>query len=368
MISFTCDYSEGAHPRILENLALTNLIQEPGYGFDSFSESARRKIREVCGCPKADVFFISGGTQANATVIGALLRPFEGVIAAPTGHIAVHESGAIEAGGHKVLCLADAAGGGIGATCAPAGQADAAVGGSNPSAQLGKISAQALDAYMQKFEGDESRDHMVQPAMVYISWPTEYGTLYSRKELIEIQAVCKAHGLKLFIDGARLGYGLASPAAEIDLPALAGLCDVFYIGGTKVGALCGEAVVFPKGDAPEHFFTSIKRQGALMAKGRLCGVQFDTLFTDNLYLDIARNAIERAEELKEVFRKRGIPFLLDSPTNQQFPILTDAQMAGLEGKVLFEKWEKLPDGRTVTRFATSWATTPEQIRQLDAVL
>ena len=357
MISFTCDYSEGAHPLILENLARTNMIQEPGYGFDSFSESARRKIREACGCTRADVFFISGGTQANATVIGAMLRPFEGVIAAPTGHIAVHESGAIEAGGHKVLCLEGAAGGGNCATCAPAEQPG-----------LGKISAQALDAYMQKFEGDESRDHMVQPAMVYISWPTEYGTLYSRKELIEIQAVCKAHGLKLFVDGARLGYGLASPAAEIDLPALAGLCDVFYIGGTKVGALCGEAVVFPKGDAPEHFFTSIKRQGALMAKGRLCGVQFDTLFTENLYLNIARNAIERAEELKEVFRKRGIPFLLDSPTNQQFPILTDAQMAGLEGKVLFEKWEKLPDGRTVTRFATSWATTPEQIRQLDVIL
>jgi len=333
MISFTCDYSEGAHPLILKRLADTNMTQEPGYGFDAYSESAREKIRLAVGIPDADVFFLVGGTQTNATVIDSFLRGFEGVLAAQTGHIAVHESGAIEFGGHKVLTL---------------------------SSHEGKMDADELEGYLERFYADAAWEHMVIPGMVYLSFPTEYGTLYSREELERIREVCLRYKLPLFVDGARLGYGLASDACEVTLPELARLCDAFYIGGTKVGALCGEAVVFPH-KAPAHFFTTVKQHGALLAKGRLLGVQFDTLFTDGLYLEIARNAIERAMEVKKIFADAGIPFYIDSPTNQQFPILTPAQMQKLDGKVLYEIWETLPDGRYVTRFATSWATSEEQI-------
>lgn len=336
MLSFTCDYNEGAHPLILKRLAETNLVQEPGYGFDSLSESAREKIRSAVGIPDADVFFLVGGTQTNATVIDSLLRGYEGVLAARTGHIAVHESGAIEFGGHKVLTL--------------------------PSHE-GKMDAGELETYLENFYADSAWEHMVIPGMVYLSFPTEYGTIYSKEELTHISKVCQQYKLPLFVDGARLGYGLASDACDLTLPELARLCDVFYIGGTKVGALCGEAVVFPH-KAPAHFFTTVKQHGALLAKGRLLGLQFDTLFTDGLYLSIARNAIERAMEVKKIFAGIGIPFYIDSPTNQQFPILTREQMDKLEGKVLYEIWETLPDGRAVTRFATSWATTAEQIREL----
>lgn len=339
-VSFTCDYNEGAHPLILERLAATNFCQEPGYGFDSFSKSAREKIRKAVDIPGADVFFLVGGTQTNATVIGSVLSGYEGVIAVETGHIAVHESGAVEFGGNKVLTL--------------------------PS-HGGKMDAGELSAYLEKFYADEAWEHMVIPGMVYLSFPTEYGTLYTKKELTGIRKICKRYKLPLFIDGARLGYGLTSPACDITLPELARLCDVFYIGGTKVGAICGEAVVFP-GKAPAHFFTSIKRHGALLAKGRLTGVQFDTLFTDNLYFEISRNAIERAMEVKQLFLEKGIPMYIDSPTNQQFPVLTAQQMESLKGKVLFEIWEKLPDGRCVTRFATSWATTKEQVEVLRGIL
>lgn len=340
MISFTCDYSEGAHPLILKRLAETNMVQEPGYGFDSFSQSAREKIRQAVGIPDADVFFLVGGTQTNATVIDSLLKGFEGVVAAETGHIAVHESGAIEFGGHKVLTL--------------------------PS-HNGKMLADDLAGYLEKFYADGAWEHMVIPGMVYISFPTEYGTLYTKEELTRISEVCRQYKLPLFVDGARLGYGLASDACDITLPELAKLCDVFYIGGTKVGALCGEAVVFPH-KAPAHFFTTVKQHGALLAKGRLLGVQFDTLFTDGLYMSIARSAIERAMEVKQLFADIGIPFYIDSPTNQQFPVLTRGQMDKLEGKVLYEVWEMLPDGRAVTRFATSWATTEEQTDQLRKLL
>ena len=339
-VSFTCDYSEGAHPLILERLATTNMVQEPGYGFDSFSESARKKIREAVGFPGADVYFLVGGTQANATIIGSMLAGYQGVIAAETGHIAVHEAGAIEFGGNKVLTL--------------------------PS-HGGKMDAGELSACLEKFYADESWEHMVIPGMVYLSFPTEYGTLYSKEELTGISNVCRRYKLPLFVDGARLGYGLTSPACDITLKDLAALADVFYIGGTKVGALCGEAVVFPSG-APEHFFTSIKRHGALLAKGRLLGLQFDTLFTDGLYFEISRNAIEMAMEVKRLFLEKGIPMYIDSPTNQQFPVLSASQIESLKGKVLFEIWEKLPGGRCVTRFATSWATTPEDILVLKKTL
>ena len=340
-VSFTCDYCEGAHPKILQRLLDTNMIQASGYGEDPFCSSARAKIREATCCPKADVFFLVGGTQTNATVIDSMLRGYEGVIAAASGHIAVHESGAIEFGGHKVITL---------------------------PAKEGKLEAVTIEDYLKVFHADEAKDHMVLPGMVYISFPTEYGTIYSRSELKAIKAVCKRYGIPLFIDGARLGYGLQSPACDLFLPEIASLCDVFYIGGTKVGALCGEAVVFPRGNAPAHFFTTVKQHGALLAKGRLLGLQFDTLFTDGLYFEISRNAIEKAMELKQLFISKGIPLYIDSPTNQQFPIMTKEDLAPLEGKVLYEVWETLPDGRLVTRFATSWATSEAQIEYLASLL
>ena len=340
-VSFTCDYCEGAHPKILQRLLDTNMIQASGYGEDPFCSSARAKIREATCCPEADVFFLVGGTQTNATVIDSMLRGYEGVIAAASGHIAVHESGAIEFGGHKVITL---------------------------PAKEGKLEAVTIEDYLKVFHADEAKDHMVLPGMVYISFPTEYGTIYSRSELEAIKAVCKRYGIPLFIDGARLGYGLQSPACDLTLPEIASLCDVFYIGGTKVGALCGEAVVFPRGNAPAHFFTTVKQHGALLAKGRLLGLQFDTLFTDGLYFEISRNAIEKAMELKQLFLSKGIPLYIDSPTNQQFPIMTKEDLTPLEGKVLYEVWETLPDGRLVTRFATSWATSEAQIEYLASLL
>lgn len=341
MISFTCDYIEGAHPAILNRLIETNMTQVEGYGEDPFCENARTRIRQAVGCPDADVFFLVGGTQTNSTVIDAMLRRYEGVVAVATGHIAVHESGAVEFSGHKVITL---------------------------ESHLGKMDAGELREYLAHFHGDPTWPHMVFPGMVYISFPTEYGTIYSLDELRAIKAVCEEYEIPLFIDGARLGYGLASAAADVDLKTLASLCDVFYIGGTKVGALCGEAVVFPKGNAPRQFFTIIKQHGALLAKGRLLGIQFDTLFTNNLYMNIARHAIDMAMELKNMFASKGFEFYIDSPTNQQFPILTQQQIDALEGLVAFEVWDKLPDGRFVTRFATSWATPIENIDVLAGLL
>ena len=342
MISFTCDYSEGAHPLILEAFQKTNWMQEPGYGFDRFTASAREKIRAAAQCPDAEVFLLTGGTQTNATVIDGMLGGHEGVIAAETGHIAQHEAGAVEGSGHKVLTLPQ---------------------------QEGKIAAADLKRYLEGFYAQSAWEHMVIPGMVYLSFPTEYGTLYTREELTDIRQVCRDYKLPLFVDGARLGYGLMSPACDLTLPELARLCDVFYIGGTKVGALCGEAVVFPEGKAPSHFFTHIKRHGALLAKGRLTGVQFDVLFTDGLYFEISRHAITQAMRLRDLFLDAGIPLYKDSPTNQQFPVLTSAQIARLkEADVQFEFWENLPDGRVVTRFATSWATSTQQLDALEAIL
>ena len=341
MISFTCDYIEGAHPKILQRLIDTNMTQAEGYGDDEFTLSAKGKIREAIACPDADVFFLVGGTQTNSTIIDAMLNRYEGVMAATTGHIAVHEAGAVEFSGHKVLTL--------------------------PSHE-GKIDAGELKTYLHDFYGDPTWPHMVKPGMVYISFPTEWGTIYSRGELEAIHHVCRDYKMPLFVDGARLGYGLASEKADVDMKALASLCDVFYIGGTKVGALCGEAVVFPQGNAPQHLFTTIKQHGALLAKGRLTGVQFDSLFTHGLYLEISRHAIEMASLLKQVFNKKGIEFHIDSPTNQLFPILTPKHVEALEGKVRFETWQELGDGRCVTRFATSWATTRENVMLLDSLL
>ena len=334
MISFTCDYIEGAHPAILNRLIETNMTQVEGYGEDPFCENARTRICQATGCPDADVFFLVGGTQTNSTVIDAMLRRYEGVVAVETGHIAVHESGAVEFSGHKVITLPN---------------------------HLGKMAPAELREYLEHFHSDPTWPHMVYPGMVYISFPTEYGTIYTLDELRAIKAICEEYEIPLFVDGARLGYGLASPAADVDLKTLASLCEVFYIGGTKVGALCGEAVVFPKGNAPRQFFTIIKQHGALLAKGRLLGIQFDTLFTNNLYFNIAQHAIDMAMEMKRMFEGKGIEFYIDSPTNQQFPILTQEQMDALEGQIAFEVWDRLPDGRFITRFATSWATPIEHI-------
>ena len=340
MISFRCDYAEGAHPDILRKLQETNFEQLDGYGFDPYTRRAREAILAACGCPGGEVFLISGGTQTNATVIAALLGQSEGVIAVETGHIGVHEAGAIEYTGHKVLTI--------------------------PSHD-GKMDPDELEAFLAAFEEDASREHMVQPALVYLSLPTEYGTVYTRAELLAIRSVAHAHGLKVYVDGARLGYALASPATDFGMKELKDLCDVFYIGGTKVGALCGEAVVFPTG-APRHFFTIVKQHGALLAKGRLLGVQFDVLFTDGLYARISENAISRARELVQLLKKKGIPFYLESPTNQQFVILSDDQLERLSPQVAFDVWQRYDSGHWVVRFATSWATTPEQIRQLEAIL
>ena len=274
-------------------------------------------------------------------MISELLRPWEGVIAAETGHIQIHEAGAIEASGHKVLAL--------------------------PS-EDGKLAADAVRSCLSAFYGDANHDHMVFPGMLYLSWPTEYGTLYSAAELRELYGICREYDIPLFVDGARLGYGLASRSADLTLPELAELCDVFYIGGTKAGALLGEAVVFTNRKAPAHFLTTIKQNGALLAKGRVLGIQFDALFTDGLYLRIDRNAIDRAEELKALFHEKGYRFYLESPTNQQFLILEDSLVERLKEHVSFSFWEKYDATHTVLRFATSWATTPEQIAELRSIL
>ena len=340
MILFRCDYAEGAHPEILKRLTETNFEQLDGYGYDPYTERAKRKILEACACPDGEVHFLVGGTQTNATVIAAMLQDYEGAVAVETGHIGVHEAGAVEYTGHKVLTLPQ---------------------------HLGKMDAGELEAFLAAADADVNKDHMVWPGLVYISLSTEYGTLYSKAELTELQSVAHKYGLPLFIDGARLGYALASPACDYTLSDLKDLCDVFYIGGTKVGALCGEAVVFTK-KAPKHFFTTIKQHGALLAKGRLLGVQFDTLFTDNLYARIAANAIERAQEMIAVLKEKNIPFFLESPTNQQFVILENAYMERLSREVGFDIWQPYDATHTVVRFATSWATTPEQILQLRDLL
>lgn len=337
MIKFECDYQEGCHPRILERLTATNLEQTSGYGSDSHCERAKELIREAVGKPDAEVHLLVGGTQTNTTVIKSLLGPCDGVVCVSSGHINVHESGAIESTGHKVLAIP-----GVG----------------------GLMDAQRLADYLDAFCADETREHMVQPGMVYISHPSEYGTLYTKKHLQDIKAVCAKHGLPLFMDGARLGYGITADGTDVDLRTIAEICDVFYIGGTKVGALFGEAVVFPKKDTVKNFRTLIKQQGGLLAKGRLLGIQFETLFEDGLYMKIARNANVLAARICSAFRERGIEMLIESVTNQQFPILTDAQAAALREDFSFELWEHRGDGRSAYRFCTSWATLPENVEIL----
>lgn len=340
--SFESDYNNGCLPEILRRLSETNDEKASGYGFDPYTERAKDRIRKACDMTEAKVHFLVGGTQTNATAIDSLLQGCEGVFSVDTGHINVHESGAVEAFGHKVLVLPGIAG--------------------------GKMAASQIDDYMRKFLADETYPHMVQPGMVYITLPTELGALYSRKELADIYTVCQQYGLRLYVDGARLGYGLMAEGNDIDLPFLAHHCDAFHIGGTKVGALLGEALVYTNTRAPKYIFTIIKRHGALLAKGRVLGLQFDTLFTDDLYFRVSRHAINMAQALRKVFAKHGLSLGIDSPTNQQFVILSKEQKQQLAEEIAFEIWEPLSDDRLLCRFVTCWATTEADIVALDEAL
>ena len=341
MVSFENDYNIGAHPAVLQRLMDTNMDPQTGYGHDTYCAAAKDKIKNAFGCPDADVYFTVGGTQTNALVIDTVLRPYEGVIAADTGHVAAHEAGAIEYTGHKVLTLPH---------------------------HEGKLCAAEVEGYVRRFYADENHTHMVAPGMVYISHPTEYGTLYTKEELKALSSVCRKAGIPLYMDGARLGYGLMSYRTDLAPKDIADLCDIFYIGGTKVGALCGEAVVFAPGRMPEHFATQVKQHGGMLAKGRLLGVQFDALFTDNLYFSISRHAIDMAEKLKAVCREKGIPFYLETDTNQQFFLLEDTALTRLQGKVVYSFWEKPDDTHTIIRLCTSWGTTEDDIAALRQLL
>ena len=338
---FKNDYSEGAATEILEAFVRTQLEQNTGYGTDRYCRSAEEKIRKVCGCEDAQVKFICGGTQTNQLVISTMLQPYEGVIGATTAHIAAHEAGAIEYSGHKVLTV--------------------------PSHD-GKIDPSELVDLIETFWNDESHEHMVYPGMVYVSHPTELGTLYTKDELTAIANVCKNYNLPLYLDGARLGYGLMSEGTDLTLSDIARLCDVFYIGGTKVGALCGEAVVFTKGNMPKCFVAQIKQHGALMAKGWVTGLQFDVLFTDELYLKLSKNAIEMAKLLKEGFVSKGYTLHVDSPTNQQCVVVNEEQLRKLREIAVFEVWERVDKEHVAIRFVTSWATKRETVEKLIEVI
>ena len=343
MTYFTSDYVNGAAPEVLNHLLETNSKNLTGYGSDDYCEIAISKIKKACNKPDADVYFLTGGTQTNQIVISTVLKPFEGVIAANTGHVSGHEAGAIEFSGHKVLQI---------------------------SHKDGKLSDNSIENLIKDFYNDRNHEHMVFPGMVYISLPTEYGTLYSKNELQNIYQVCQKYNIFLYIDGARLGYALASPQNDLSLSDIANLCDAFYIGGTKVGALCGEALIFTKNrfETPAHFITQIKQHGALLAKGRLLGVQFDALFTDNLYYKIGEHGILMAEKLKSIFKTKGFRFYLKSPTNQQFIILENSKMEELSKTIAFSFWEKYDENHTVVRFATSWSTTQQDLEELEKAL
>lgn len=340
-IQFASDYQEGAAPEILARLQETNWEQTAGYGEDGYSESARSRIREACQAPEAEIHFLVGGTQTNATVIDTVLRPYQGVVAAATGHVNVHEAGAIEYGGHKVLAVPE---------------------------EDGRLTAKALEAFVKNYWDDANREHMVMPGMVYLSQPTEMGTLYTLAELEAIRAVCTAYKLPLFVDGARLAYALGTPENDVTLPDLARLCDVFYIGGTKCGALFGEAVVFPKPGFVPHFFTMVKQHGALLAKGRISGLQFETLFTDGLYEGLGRHGIQMARKIRRALVEKEYELPYPAPTNQLFLLLDKKKADELAEKVVLGFGTEWPDGRVLMRICTSWATREEDVEKLIAVL
>ena len=341
MISFDCDYNNGAHPKVLENLVKHNGAHPTPYGFDEFSDRAKQRIREACGMPEAQIFFLTGGTQTNATTIDSMLYQYEGVICVGSGHINVHEAGAVEFTEHKIITIAD---------------------------KDGKMEAKTLAKYLDDFYHDGNRDHAVHPGLVYITFPTELGTLYSARELDDIYQVCQHYDIPLYIDGARLGYGLMAEGSDVTLPYLARHCDVFYIGGTKIGALCGEAVVFTNRQAHKHFFSIQKQHGAVIAKGALIGLQFEALFTDDLYFKLSAHAIQMAMRMKKIFQQKGYPFYVDSPTNQQFIVLPNAEVERLSQHVQFTHFGQTDKHCTICRFVTSGATTEEEINELERLL
>lgn len=339
-LPFASDYQQGAHTRILERLAAANMEANAGYGTDAHSEHARDLIRTACNAPQAEVHFLVGGTQANAVAIDALLAPWQGVVAADSGHVSIHEAGAIEACGHKVIQLPE---------------------------QDGKLDAADVDALAKSWEHDENHDHMVMPGLVYISQPTEYGTLYSVEELTALRAACDARGMRLYVDGARLAYALSAPGNDVTLSDLAHLTDAFF-GGTKCGALLGEAVVFPKPGTCPHFFTLVKQHGALLAKGMVAGIQFETLFDEGLYLRIGTKAVEQAGRIAHALDDVGCELLHLQQTNQVFVALDEKRYATLSARVEMSFWERLADGRTAVRLATSWASSDEDVDALVALL
>lgn len=341
MIYFNCDYSEGAHEKVLEKIVQTNMEQTEGYGTDDYCQKAAERIRQLCQNEELAVHFLVGGTQTNLTVISAALRTYQGVIAAETSHISVHETGAIEACGHKVLAL---------------------------PATDGKITAEQVENYYRNHQQDEAHEHMVCPKMVYISQPTELGTLYTKQELEAIAKVCRKNDLFLYLDGARLGYGLAAKGNDLELKDIAMLTDVFYIGGTKVGALFGEAVVINHNAVKEDFRYIIKQRGGMLAKGRLLGLQFLALLEDNLYFELGARADALAERMREIFRASGYPFLVENTTNQVFPILPDAVLEKLGTKVKFSYQQRIDESHSAVRFCTSWATRAEDVEQLEGLL
>lgn len=341
MYQFQCDYNEGAHPRIMERLMETNFEQTVGYGEDHYCEAARAAVRKAVGREDVDVHFLVGGTQANATVISSILRPYQGVLCATTGHINVHETGAIEHGGHKVLAL---------------------------EAADGLLSAALIREAVEAHYAEDGPEHTVQPGMVYISFSSEVGTVYSLSQLREISAICREYGLPLFIDGARMGYGLASEGCDVSLSDIAALADVFYLGGTKQGALFGEAVVIVNDALKKDFRYCIKQNGGMLAKGRLLGIQFLTLFEDGLYFQLSEHAVSQAMRIRDAFESKGFGFLVQSHSNQQFPILDNATIERLSSDFLFSFWQKVDDTHTAVRFCTSWATRPEAVDALIAAL
>ena len=338
MLYFACDYMEGAHENILNKLLEINLEKNTGYGFDKYSKSAADKIRRECGLnDHAEVYFLTGGTEANTTIIDALTMNHDGVLSADSGHISVHESGAVEAYGHKVITL---------------------------DSNEGKVSAQTVRDFLVKFNMDASKDHMVYPGMLYITFPTEVGTVYSLKELEELRKVCDEYDIPLYMDGARMGYGLASPNCDVTLKDIARLCDAFYIGGTKVGALLGEAAVFPKPLKVRNFMTHLKCHGGLLAKGWVAAVGFDELFRDGLYYKISKHAVDLAIQIKEALKQKGYKLYMNSTTNQQFVIVSNDFCDKLSKKVSFDLWAPIDADHTIIRFATSWATTQEDVDKL----
>lgn len=337
MIRFECDYAEGAHAKVLQMLQETNLEQTPGYGVDVYCEKARDLVKKLCQDESVDVHFLVGGTQANKTIIASILRPYQGVLSASTGHINVHETGAIEATGHKVLSL---------------------------DSTDGKITAEQIQEAYDAHWNDSSNEHMVQPGVVYISNPSENGTLYTKEELTKISETCHKCNLPLFLDGARLGYGITAKGNDLTIADISKLCDVFYIGGTKVGALFGEAVVITNKELKKDFRYYIKQNGGMLAKGRLLGIQFIALLEDDLYFKISNFANQMAYRIKEALNKKGIRLLYDSMTNQQYPIFETKQLEVLSKKYAFNYWTKIDENHSAVRICTSWATKEEDVAKL----